>query len=228
MNKFWNFIETSETERELHIDGAIADNDSWFDNDVTPAVFRAELFSRQTPIKLYINSPGGDCVAASQIYTMLMEYPCDVNGIVDGMAASAASVIAMGCTKLSMSPTSLLMIHDPMTFACGNADDMRKAIEMLDEVKESIMNAYEIKTGMSRAKLSHMMESETWLNAGKALELGFCDEILSDGKTENMSGYTFTRHNSDLMNRVVAKIRSTEPKGTPLDSLMNRLNKLEH
>lgn len=127
---------------------------------------------------VWINSPGGDCVAAAQIYNMLKDYNGNVTIKIDGIAASAASVIAMAGSTVLMSPVSMLMIHNPMTIAMGNAGDMQKAIDMLDEVKESIINAYHLKTGMSRAKISHLMDSETWMNAYKAVELGFADDIL--------------------------------------------------
>lgn len=131
---------------------------------------------------MWINSPGGDCVAAAQIYNMLMDYKGNVTIKIDGIAASAASVIAMAGAKVYVSPVSMLMIHNPMTVAMGNAADMEKAIEMLSSVKDSIINAYEIKTGLSRAKLSHLMDAETWMDANKAVELGFADEILSRPK----------------------------------------------
>ena len=127
---------------------------------------------------MWINSPGGDCVAAAQIYNMLMDYKGNVTVKIDGIAASAASVIAMAGTRVLMSPVSMLMIHNPMTVAMGDAAEMEKAIEMLASVKDSIINAYEIKTGLSRAKLSHLMDAETWMDANKAVELGFADEIL--------------------------------------------------
>jgi ATP-dependent Clp protease protease subunit len=130
-------------------------------------------------ITVWINSPGGDCVAAAQIYNMLMDYKGNVTVKIDGIAASAASVIAMAGTEVLMSPVSTMMIHNPATVAMGDHNEMQKAIEMLNEVKESIINAYEIKTGLSRAKLSHLMDSETWMNANKAVELGFVDGIIS-------------------------------------------------
>ena len=185
--KFWewkNQVEPeSDRERGLELYGQIAET-SWFDDDVTPKMFRDELFAGSGPVTIFLNSPGGDCIAASQIYTMLMDYKGDVTIKIDGIAASAASVIAMAGTKVLMAPTALMMIHNPMTMAYGNHAEMEKAIEMLDEVKESIINAYEIKTGMSRAKLSHLMDAETWMNAAKAIELGFADDILKDEKRE--------------------------------------------
>ena len=178
MNRFWNWVKNEDTgQRELWLEGVIAE-ESWWGDEYTPALFKEELFSGDGPILLHVNSPGGDCVAASQIYTMLMDYPYDVTVQIDGIAASAASVIAMAGTRVLMSPTSLLMVHNPWTSAVGDVAEMQKAISMLDEVKESIINAYEIKTGLSRARISHIMDAETWMNANKAKELGFCDEIL--------------------------------------------------
>ncbi len=124
-------------------------------------MFKEELFAGSGPITIWINSPGGDCIAASQIYTMLMDYKNDVTVKIDGIAASAASVVAMAGTKVLMAPTALMMIHNPATMAFGDHVDMEKAIDMLSEVKESIINAYEIKTGLSHTQLSHMMDDTT-------------------------------------------------------------------
>lgn len=165
-------------ERTLFLSGTIAE-ESWFDDDITPQLFKDELMSGSGDITVWINSPGGDCVAAAQIYNMLMDYKGNVTVKIDGIAASAASVIAMAGTKVLMSPVSMLMIHNPMTVAMGDTAEMQKAIEMLGSVKDSIINAYEIKTGLSRAKLSHLMDAETWMDATKAMELGFADEIMT-------------------------------------------------
>lgn len=148
------------TERTLFLNGTIAE-ESWFDDDVTPQLFKDELNSGTGDITVWINSPGGDCVAAAQIYNMLMYYKGSVTVKIDGIAASAASVIAMAGTKVLVSPVSMLMIHNPMTVVFGNSAEMQKAIDMLASVKDSILNAYEIKTGLSRTKLSHLMDAET-------------------------------------------------------------------
>ena len=126
-------------------------------------------------------------MAAAQIYNMMMDYKGDITVKIDGLAASAASVIAMAGTKVYVSPVSMMMIHNPMTMAFGDSTEMKKAIEMLNEVKESIINAYEIKTGLSRNQLSKYMDAETWMNAAKAVELGFADEILKREKEENLA-----------------------------------------
>ena len=180
MKRFWKWKNQAETdtERTLFLNGTIAE-ESWFDDDVTPQLFKEDLLSGSGDITVWINSPGGDCVAAAQIYNMLMDYKGNVTVKIDGIAASAASVIAMAGTEVLMSPVSMLMIHNPMTVAMGDAAEMEKAIDMLASVKESIINAYEIKTGMSRAKISHLMDDETWMDANKAVELGFADDVLS-------------------------------------------------
>lgn len=218
--KFWKWKNQADEglERVLELYGTIAET-SWFDDDVTPKMFHDELFAGKGPVTVWLNSPGGDCIAASQIYTMLMDYKDDVTIKIDGIAASAASVIAMAGTKVLMAPTALMMIHNPMTMAYGNHADMEKAIEMLDEVKESIINAYEIRTGISRAKLSHLMDSETWMNAGKAIELGFADDILTDTKKDaaDIPAYAFSGKEVEMVlcNKISAHYRPKAKAVTP-------------
>lgn len=171
------------TERILELNGTIAE-ESWFDDDVTPQLFKDELNAGSGDITVWINSPGGDCVAAAQIYNMLSNYKGKVTVKIDGIAASAASVIAMAGDTVLVSPVSMLMIHNPATIAWGDHAEMQKAIDMLSEVKESIINAYVLKTGLSRPKLSHLMDAETWMDANKAVELGFADEIMTRAKAE--------------------------------------------
>ena len=220
----------------LELYGTIAE-ESWFDDDITPAMFREELFAGSGPITIWINSPGGDCIAASQIYTMLMDYKGDVTVKIDGIAASAASVIAMAGTKVLMAPTAMMMIHNPATIAFGDHEDMRKAIDMLEEVKESIINAYEIKTSLSRAKLSHLMDEETWMNAKKAIELGFADGMLEDEKKAPASdeAYAFSGKAvaMALFNKLTEKTAPPSepvvemPAGRSVDDLRERLHTIK-
>lgn len=227
-------------ERVLFLNGTIAE-DSWFDDDVTPQLFKDELLEGSGDITVWINSPGGDCVAAAQIYNMLIDYKGNVIVKIDGIAASAASVIAMAGTRVLMSPVSMLMIHNPATIAYGDSVEMQKAITMLDEVKESIINAYEIKTRLSRAKLSHLMSSETWMDANKAIELGFADEIItreyiSDNKQAPEASMLFSK--AAVTNSLIDKISSkckieqnellVNTKKTTADSLMERLNLIKN
>lgn len=148
MKKFWKWKnrtvtdqenQTKTVERTLFLNGTIAE-ESWFDDDITPALFKEELMAGSGNITVWINSPGGDCVAAAQIYNMLMDYPHDVTVKIDGIAASAASVIAMAGTKVLISPVGMMMVHNPATVAWGDSAEMQKAIEMLSSVKDSIIN----------------------------------------------------------------------------------------
>lgn len=247
MKKFWNWKSRrirdqasgeEAVERVLFLNGTIAE-ESWFDDEVTPALFKEELMAGSGDITVWINSPGGDCVAAAQIYNMLMDYPHDVTVKIDGIAASAASVIAMAGTKVLISPVGMLMIHNPATIAWGDSAEIQKAIEMLGSVKDSIINAYEIKTGLSRTKLSHMMDAETWMDAHKAVELGFADGILERAETqEDMEPpevtmlYSKAAVVNSLMDKIAAKCvtrrKPAEPDtGRTVDELMERLNLLK-
>lgn len=222
--------------RTLFLNGTIAE-ESWFDDDVTPQLFKDELNAGSGDITVWINSPGGDCVAAAQIYNMLMDYKGNITVKIDGIAASAASVIAMAGTKVLMSPVSMMMIHNPMTVAFGDSAEMQKAIEMLASVKDSIINAYEIKTGLSRTKLSHLMDAETWMDANKAVELGFADEIMQRvDSAEDMEppavSMLYSKANvvNSLMDKVAAKcaIKSEPTRKTKADDLMERLNLIKN
>ena len=225
------------TERILELNGTIAE-ESWFDDDVTPQLFKDELNSGTGDITVWINSPGGDCVAAAQIYNMISNYKGKVTVKIDGIAASAASVMAMAGDTVLVSPVSMLMIHNPATIAWGDHAEMKKAIDMLSEVKESIINAYVLKTGLSRPKLSHLMDAETWMDANKAVELGFADEIMTRAKAEpqkepeegegdtdgeeeeekkfppSTSSMLFSRRaaNNALLNKLAAKYGGEKPK----------------
>ena len=184
MQKFWNWVHDDSGGRVLRLEGPI-DSDSFWGDEITPQMFRDELYAEEGDITLWINSPGGNVFAAAEIYTMIRDYPGSVTVRIASIAASAASVVAMAGNLVQMSPTALLMIHDPSTIAMGNAKDMEKAITTLNEVKESIINAYAAKTGLSRNRISKLMSDETWLNAKKAVELGFADEILFADKPKD-------------------------------------------
>ena len=184
--KFWNWVKNEgelSVERTLFLNGEISD-ETWYGDEVTPQLFKDELNADSGDITVWINSPGGDVFAAAQIYNMLRDYKGHVTVKIDGLAASAASVIAVAGDTVLVSPVAMMMIHNPATVAMGNTKDMEAAIAMLNEVKESILNAYVDKTGLSRNKLSKMMDDETWFNAKKAVELGFADKVLFDKEEE--------------------------------------------
>ena len=242
-HKFWRWVTNEApdafgSDRTLYLDGQISD-ETWWGDEVTPKAFKDELNAGSGDITLWINSPGGDCFAAAQIYNMLMEYPGNVTVKIDGLAASAASVIAMAGTKVCMSPVAILMIHNPATMAYGDKAEMEKTIGMLSEVKESIINAYEIKSGLARTKIAHMMDNETWLNARKAVELGFADGILKresgDGGSEEPAQvsmlYSEAKVVNSLMDKLAAKCRIQQKQEEPkvnADSLLERLNLMKN
>jgi len=185
VKRFWNWLTPQASgpnsaggERVLRINGVIAE-ESWLDDEITPAVFASELSAGSGPVTIWLNSPGGDVVAAARIYNMLLDYPGKVTVNIDGIAASAASVIAMAASTVAMSPVSMLMIHNPATLAMGDKTELSRALDMLESVKDSIINAYQLKTGLSRAKLSKLMDMETWMDATAAIDLGFANEILT-------------------------------------------------
>ena len=184
MKKFWNWIRNSDETRTLRLEGPI-DEESFWGDEITPQMFRDELNAGEGDVTVWINSPGGNVFAAAEIYTMLKDYKGSITVKIDAIAASAASVVAMAGDTVQMSPVAMLMIHDPSTVAMGNTKDMEKAIEVLNEVKESIINAYAAKSGLSHARIANLMSNETWMNAKKAVELGFADEILFEAKQED-------------------------------------------
>lgn len=250
MKKFWRWENKAAVDeisgapalkRTLFLDGVIA-AESWFEDDVTPKAFKDELNLVSGDITVWINSPGGDCIAAAQIYNMLTEYKGKVTIFIDGLAASAASVIAMAGDEVVMSPVSLMMIHNPSCMAWGESKDLRKEAEILDEFKESIINAYEIKTGLSRVKISHLMDCETWFNANKAIELGFADKINIDNAEnyadsaevfsasavmEAFSAVAVTRR--AVANALIRKIKQKEstPAEFMVQNILNALNSMD-
>ncbi|MGQ4666839.1 head maturation protease, ClpP-related [Metabacillus halosaccharovorans] len=228
MKKFWNWVK-NESGRTLHLDGVIAE-ESWFGDEVTPKQFKSELIDESGDITIWINSPGGDVFAASQIYNMLMDYKGKVTVKIDGVAASAASVIAMAGGEVHMSPVSMMMIHNPMTIAFGDTAEMEKAINMLSEVKESIINAYELKTGLSRTELSDLMDAESWFNSKKAVEMGFADEVMFVNKSESDSpeeGIIYSK--MAVVNSFLHKLpQKEEKKGTDITILDKRLELLKY
>jgi len=228
--KFWNWVRNEGEKRVLLLDGEISD-ETWWGDEVTPQMFRSELHAAEGDIDLWINSPGGDCYAAAQIYNMLMEYKGNVNVKIDGIAASAASVVAMAGTTVEISPLGMLMIHNPMTVSIGDTHEMERTITFLSEIKESIINAYEIKTGLSRAKISRLMDAETWMNAKKAVELGFADSVLyadvQRPMTDTADGLIFSR--AAVTNSLLSKFgQGTQNTNVDAEPFKKRLFSISH
>nr|DAE93020.1 MAG TPA: Putative ATP dependent Clp protease [Caudoviricetes sp.] len=228
--KFWNWVRNEGEKRILLLDGEISD-ETWWGDEVTPQMFRSELNAAEGDIDLWINSPGGDCYAAAQIYNMLMEYKGNVAVKIDGIAASAASVVAMAGSSVEISPLGMLMIHNPMTVSIGDTHEMERTITFLAEIKESIINAYEIKTGLSRAKISRLMDAETWMNAKKAVELGFADSVLyGDAQrpmTDATDGLIFSR--AAATNSLLSKFgQGRQANNVDAEAFKKRLFSISH
>jgi len=228
--KFWNWVRNEGEKRILLLDGEISD-ETWWGDEITPQMFRSELNAAEGDIDLWINSPGGDCYAAAQIYNMLMEYKGNVTVKIDGIAASAASVVAMAGSTVEISPLGMLMIHNPMTVSIGDTHEMERTITFLAEIKESIINAYEIKTGLSRAKISRLMDAETWMNAKKAVELGFADSVLyTDAQrplTDTADGLIFSR--AAVTNSLLSKFgQGTQNTNVDAEPFKKRLFSISH
>lgn len=163
---------------ELYIYGGIY-GERWADEDVTPAIIRDELaaLGPLDVLHVYINSPGGDPWAAHAIYNLLRRHASEKIVHIDGVAASAASVVAMAGDRVVMPPNSMMMIHKAWTLAIGNADDLREVADVMDRIDESLVMAYEQKTGLERERIRKMLAVETWMTAEEAVELGFADEL---------------------------------------------------
>ncbi|SFA57587.1 ATP-dependent Clp protease, protease subunit [Parageobacillus thermantarcticus] len=203
---FWKFIVNQATETEpesveLRIEGDIVDDDEawlyeWFGMPVTtPNAFKEELSQyKGKDITVWIDSYGGSVFAAAGIYNALKEHDGRITVKIDSKAMSAASVIAMAGDEVLMSPMAVMMIHNPLTGAYGDMHVFRKVADILDTIKDSIINAYVLKTGRSRSKISQMMDDETWMSANVAVKEGFADGILyQDGKPEVGDVTAFSR-----------------------------------
>lgn len=214
--KFWNFmhnesVDTTTENIELRITGEIvSDDDSWiyewFGIPVaSPNNFRNELNQyKGKDITVWIDSYGGDVFAGAGIYNALKEHDGKVTVKIDGKAMSAASVIAMAGDEILMSPVGIMMIHNPLTSAQGDMRAMRKAADVLDTVKETIINAYVAKTGKTEAEISTMMDDESWMSANVAVKEGFADGVLfqSENKTEPETVMNFAFNRLSIQNSV--------------------------
>lgn len=179
MNKFWKFENkvSSEGSSTLYLDGDIS-SVTWWGDEVTPEEFRNELRQMKGDLTVHINSQGGDVFAGVTIYNALKDYgKGKVTVKVDGLAASIASVVAMAGDEIIMSPGSMMMIHNPWSMGVGSAEELRKAADTLDEIREAILPIYTDRSGQSEDTVQELMDNETWMTAEKAVELGFADTV---------------------------------------------------
>lgn len=180
---FWRFLDVADgAEPEMELNGYISEY-SWMDDEITPKMFKDDLYShgRGGPITIRMTSYGGDVIAAAQMHTIIKDYPGRVTVRIDGIAASAATVVAVAGDQVKIDETAYFMIHDPLAvffLAMLNIEDLKRMVSSMEAVKEGIMNAYQTKTGLSRGRLAKLMTDETWMDAQKALDLGFVDEVI--------------------------------------------------
>lgn len=242
MARFWNFIrnqsaENAEEEIELRIEGEIIDDDyawlyEWFGISASsPNAFKQELSQyKGMNIVVWIDSYGGSVFAAAGIYNALMEHKKSGVKVTAKVtkAMSAATIPMMAADERLMSPGGIYMMHNPLTEVYGYASDLRKAADVLDVVKETIINAYQLGTGKSRAKISSLMDEETYMDAKTAIKEGFATGMLYSGEqkeeknVEDIVNFTFNRleiknASKDSMNKFfeVAKKNETQSASAP-------------
>ena len=224
-NKFWDFVPGTATKPpELLLYGTISSQQSWWEDRVTPAQFNRELaaLGEDVPeIVVRINSPGGDVFAANAIYTRLKDHGAKITVKVDGWAASAATIIAMAGDTIKIPRNGVFMIHDPaMTvWDTFRAEDFEKMAQELKVIKQSIINAYSVKTGKTADEISGFMSDETWWTGDEAVENGFCDELMfEEAQTviENAGRIIVNSVPIDMGNfKTVPKMLLNSPAATP-------------
>ncbi len=182
--KFWNFVETSEEEVELMLYGELVSQKSWWNDEgqVTASDFKQQLdlYKDKDNITVRINSNGGDVFTASAIYALLRDCKANITVKIDGMAMSAATVVAMAGDNILIPSTSIFMIHDPLAGLMGyyNVGDLEKVINRLGVVKNTIINAYMSKSDKTKEEIEQLMTNELWLTGEEAVSEGFCDEVM--------------------------------------------------
>lgn len=219
MKKFWNFKNAKNDPKvgELMIYGEISES-SWWGDEVTPKHFKKDLeaLGEIDELKVYINSYGGDVFAGQAILSILNRLSIPVNVYIDGIAASAASIIAMAGDTIRMPKNAMLMIHNPWMIAVGYASDLRKAADELDKIRESIIPVYQEQTGLDSDEIASMMDAETWMTADEALEKGFIHEIeeAKEIAASIKTGYKWIKN-------IPEQFRDKKPEST------NQVSKLE-
>ncbi len=197
-NKFWKFRNQADgNSAELLLYGDIASEKSWWNDDITPRQFAEDLdgLGAVSNITVRINSGGGDVFAAQAIGNLLEQHAANVTARIDGVCASAATIIACHCNKAIAANDSTYMVH-PVRMYCGYANeaDLQKYLEALATIKENIISLYAKKTGHTKDEVTAWMDAESWWTGPQAKEHGFVDELNddADGATyENRGGVLF-------------------------------------
>ena len=236
MKTLWKVTAKSETEAEILLYDMITgfDDEDYGEISAKGLINKVKALGNIQNITLRINSVGGDIFQAQAMYTYLKSHPANITVRVDGLAASAASVVAMAGNKIIMPSNSLMMIHNPAGGVYGEAEDMRDTAEILDKIRDTIANVYVSRTGLDREKVLSMMDSETWMSATEAHELKFCDEVEESTAitaTANKHGIIFTscfgfsRADEYLAAKIPANTLKIVPKGNDIKEDKSEMGK---
>lgn len=183
---FWKWVNVDSPMPEMELDGVISEY-SWLDDDITPKMFKEDLYlyGKGGPVLVKINSPGGDVIAASKMRAIMTEYPGDITVRVEGIAASAAVIVAISASQVQMTDASYMMIHDPAVvvfLAMLDIETLGRLQDNLKTIKDGIIPSYAAKTGLSEGVISNMMTRETWMSAREAVDFGFADQVIAGGQ----------------------------------------------
>lgn len=182
MKKYWEVKMKADRVGELLLYGPIS-NDQFWGDEVTPKQIDADIktLGDLDVLNVRINSPGGSVSAGQAIYALLKRNTTPTKcAYIDGLAASTASIVPLGCDHIIMAGNALQMIHRPYMTVTGNADFLQERTALLLKNEDIIIDIYAEKTSLPRDKIKEMMNAETWMNAKEALELGFIDEIENE------------------------------------------------
>lgn len=221
MSKFYKFVKNEAKESELILEGVIA-SESWFEDEVSPKMFREELAQHPGALTVRINSPGGDVSAGVAMYNMLNEHEGEVTVKVDGIAASIASLIAMAGDKIVMLPGSMMMVHKPWTIAAGNSDDMTQVVEMLEKTGESMIPIYAARTGLSKERIEDLLKAETWMTPSDAVELGFADEAVEAKTSLAQAMAKITEATANMQSAVMQPVMSLKSRKAEADNATDK------
>lgn len=224
---FWKWVNVENGEPTLELYGVISEY-SWFEDDITPKKFKDDLynFGRGGPVTMRINSPGGDVIAASVMRSIMTEYPGDITVQVDGMAASAAVIVAISGKQVNILDSAYMMIHDPAVvvfMATLDISTLGKLRDDLQSIKDGILPAYAQKTGLTEDRISAMMKRETWMSAREAVDYGFADSIVEGGQNRQSSianlksNVAFVNTLQTYVNVPPALLGPSEPEKTEAD-----------
>lgn len=216
--KYLTIKQETNALADMYIDGEIV-TDEYEDSDTSAAGFRDALKSMGDvkTINLHINSPGGSVFEGIAIYNMLKQNKAKVNVYVDGLAASIASVVAMSGDTIFMPSNAMMMIHNPWTYAVGNANELRKQADDLDQITKSSVQTYLSKAGdkLDKETLKQLMDDETWLTAQQALDYGLADEIMEPNKAAASIDKHFAQRYQHVPEQLIKN--SAQPTQNELD-----------